>query len=86
MGDRMILLQLLRSLRNDRVRDPNVDLFIAVLENKVEDVKKALADGADPNTTDKEVIGRHRDLLARTCPAALGAWTREEPEGGGTVM
>ena len=31
MGDRMILLQLLRSLRNDRVRDPNVDLFIAVL-------------------------------------------------------
>lgn len=86
MGDRMILLQLLHCLRDDQVQDPNVDLFIAVLENKVEDVKKALADGADPNKTDKEVIGHYSDLLARTCPAALRAWTREGPEGGGLVM
>ena len=86
MGDRMVLLQLLHRLRDDKVRDPNVDLFIAVLENKVDDVKKALADGADPNKTDKEVIGRYRNLLAQTCPAALQAWTRGEPAGGGTVM
>ena len=86
MGDRMVLLQLLRCLRDDRVQDPNVDLFIAVLENKTEDVERALADGADPNKTDNEVIGRYRELLARSCPAGLGAWARAEPAGGGTVM
>ncbi|MCY4077492.1 MAG: hypothetical protein OXH04_18915, partial [Acidobacteria bacterium] len=59
---------------------------IAVLENKVDDVKKALADGADPNQTDKEVIGRYRNVLAQICPAALQAWTRGEPAGGGMVM
>ena len=86
MGDSMVLLQLLHCVRKTGVRDPNVELFVAVLENRPEEVEKALADGADPNKTDTEVVNYHRALLAKRCPAELRAWSDGGEEGGGTVM
>ena len=41
----------------------DVRLFIAVIENKVDDVKKALDDGANPNVTFSEIFVKYRRAL-----------------------
>ena len=86
MGDSMTLLQLLHCIRAAGVRDPNVEMFAAVLESRNEDLEKALADGADPNMTDNRVVSHYRVLLSTRCPEQLRAWDTGEPENGGTVM
>jgi uncharacterized coiled-coil protein SlyX len=50
-------------LRQQGVSDPDLDLYIGVLAGDLEQVKRAIAHGADANITDTVLIGRHRDKL-----------------------
>lgn len=86
MGDRIVLLQLLHCLRNAGVRDPNVELFIAVLESETDHVERAITAGADVNMTDSQVVNHYRVLLSKHCPEQLRAWTEGGPGDGGTIM
>ena len=51
--------QFLQGVRAKGTRDPDVDLFIAVLEGDVEHLKQALAEGANVNVTDSELVKRY---------------------------
>jgi hypothetical protein len=53
------------------VHDPDVDLWIAVMEDKVDAAKSAMNAGANPVATDTEVLKRHRDVMLRNCPGLV---------------
>jgi hypothetical protein len=55
------MLATFRQLKAGGVDDPDVDMFIAVLEgdDSIDALNDALARGADPNVTDKQVIARY---------------------------
>ena len=79
-------LQIFNAIRNAGVRDPNVDLFIGVLESRPEQVEQAIADGADVNKTDGEVIHYHRVLLFKHCPEKLREWSLGREAEQSTIM
>ena len=76
MDDKGLLMQLLTAIRSEGVQDPNVDLFVGVLENDVGKVNKAIDDGANVNIADSAVIEYHRTLLSRKYPEELREWSR----------
>ena len=87
MDDKSLLAHLLNAIRDEGIDNPNVELFIGVLENDVDKVKKALDDGANANITDSAVIEYHRTLLDRKCPEQLRQWTLGRRKSAGeTVM
>jgi hypothetical protein len=51
-------------LKDGGIRDPNIDMFIAVLEKDAEGLTKALAAGADPSVTDAQVLAAYSAELA----------------------
>lgn len=59
-----IILLKIRHLKKKGVVDPNVDLFIGVLDNDPTAVQAALEAGADVNITDNDVVAAHRLELA----------------------
>ena len=63
-----LFLTLLKGIRDSGVQDPNVNLFIGVLEDDLAAVKKALEQGANVNATDSEVLNYHRGILAARMP------------------
>ena len=57
--------------------DPNVNLFIAVIENDLEGAKKALAGNANPNVRLGELFVKHAAQLSTFQPSAGGTlWTK----------
>jgi hypothetical protein len=50
-------------LKQRGIQDPNIDLFLSVLDSDVNLVKAALDAGADPSVTDSEVVARYSDEL-----------------------
>jgi hypothetical protein len=58
--------KIFRYIQSKGVVDPDVDLFIAVTSefNNVDDTKRALGAGANPNVTQGEVLSRYKDLVA----------------------
>jgi hypothetical protein len=55
------MLVTFRKIEAGGVDDPDVDVFIAVFEgdDSIDALKDALARGADPNVTDKQVLARY---------------------------
>jgi hypothetical protein len=49
----------LRYLKRKGVVDPNVDMFVGVLDDEIEVVRAALEAGADTAITDKQVLAAH---------------------------
>jgi hypothetical protein len=49
----------LKALRSQGIVDADIDLFIAVFENDVDQLKNALDRGANVNVTDTEVLSRY---------------------------
>lgn len=81
MDDKRLLMQLLNAIRDEGVQNPNVDLFLGVLENDVGKVNKAIDEGANVNITDSAVIEYHRTLLSRKCPEELREWIQGAKDG-----
>lgn len=52
--------QFLRALRDQGIKDPDVNLFIAVFEGNTEQLKQAIDQGANVNITDTELVARYR--------------------------
>lgn len=50
-------------LKEKGITDPNIDLFLGILENKEDLVKSALDNGADPSLTDAQLIEKYKDEL-----------------------
>jgi hypothetical protein len=59
-----ITLWKIRHLKKKGIVDPNVDLFIGVLDNDPAAVQAALEAGADVSITDNAVVAAHRLDLA----------------------
>lgn len=72
--DSFLLMELLGEIRSVNKDDPNVNLFMGVLDNDLEAVKNALDAGANVNITDGAVIEYHRTFLLKRCPATLQKW------------
>jgi hypothetical protein len=56
-------LKKLNYLKNIGIEDPNVDMFIAVLEGNVPKLEAALASGADTSTTDSALAKKYANEL-----------------------
>ena len=54
-----------RALVDSGVKDPDVLLFLGVLDNDVKKVQEAMDSGADPNVTYTELVRRHFDVLVK---------------------
>jgi hypothetical protein len=64
-------LKILRCITSAGVKDADVDLFIAVIENDLDGVKRALDRGGNPVVTKEEILRRHRDVIQENCPGLL---------------
>ena len=73
-NDSSLLMELLDEIRSVSKGDPNVNLFMGVLDNDLDAVKKAVEDGANVNITDGAVIDYYRPLLMKRCPEKLQEW------------
>ncbi len=58
-----LLKRKLLFLKDRGVNDPDVDLFLGVIEDRTSDVKSALDRGANPKVKDTELLLRHSDIL-----------------------
>ncbi len=79
-ADRDLLKTLLDEIHVVKEDDPNVNLFLGVLNDKIDDVKKALDDGANVNITDAAVIDYHRPLLRKRCRHVLAEWDAQRKQ------
>lgn len=82
----LLLKQLLEEIREEREKkegDPNVNLFLGVLNNDIKTVKQALGDGANVNITDSAVVEYHRPLLKSRCRDLLERWDAQRKTGPG---
>ena len=57
--------RILRYLKEIGIDDPNIDLFLSVIEDDVDKARKALDNGANPNVTDYQIINRYQDYLRK---------------------
>lgn len=53
----------LRYLKEQGVKDPDIDLFIAVFDNNLDAVKLACDNGANVNVRDVELLEKYEDKL-----------------------
>ena len=56
--------RMFQHLKAKGVNDPNVDLFLALIDDDAEALKAAIDAGADPNITDRQVLSAHAADLA----------------------
>jgi hypothetical protein len=64
-------LLILKCLRENGVKDPDVDVFYGVFMNDLDIVKKAMDMGANPVVTQGEIIKKHKTNIDKNCPGLL---------------
>jgi hypothetical protein len=55
----------LRALADNGVDDPDIRLLLGYLREDPEAVKAAVAAGANPHVTERELVRRHLDVLVK---------------------
>ena len=80
------LIKLLEEIHRIKANDPNVNLFIGVLENDSDKVRQAVDDGANVHITDSAVIEYHRPLLLKQCRRDLEEWEAHRRQGSDVVQ
>ena len=84
--DRDLLKKLLEEIRKEQAEkektgDPNVNLFLGVLNDDIGAVRDALDADANVNITDSAVIEYHRPLLKKRCRDLLERWDAQREIG-----
>jgi hypothetical protein len=62
-------------LKNKGITDPNIDLFLAILDpagGSADRARAALAAGADPNITDGQLLAKYQSQLQDYTPSGAG--------------
>ncbi|MFZ0818501.1 MAG: hypothetical protein WAM91_00410 [Candidatus Acidiferrales bacterium] len=64
-------IKLINCLKSAGVHDADVDVFDAVIRNDMNGIKDGLSRGGNPNVSTVELMKRHRDIVAKSCPTLL---------------
>jgi hypothetical protein len=70
--------RLLVVLEQNGKADPNVSLFLGVLTDSAERVRRAIADGANANITDGAIIQYHRWFLEAHCADLVAEYDKRQ--------
>ena len=66
-----VFLKMMKRLKELHVNDPDVLLFIGVMENNLDLVKEAMELGGNPHASQGELIERHKSLLHSEFPGII---------------